>query len=141
MTHISGRISIAASPERVFDAVADSRNEPLYNPAMREVRLMTAPPIGRGSRFSAQMSDGRTVMLVELTRFERPRLLGSSTSSALMDTAGTLTFTPDGSGTTMAWDWQVRPKRWLRLLGPLFGVIGSTMERKIWRGLKAWLEG
>ena len=41
MAHISGQIHIDAAPELVFDTVADSRNEPLFNPQMREVELLT----------------------------------------------------------------------------------------------------
>ena len=37
--------------------------------------------------------------------------------------------------------WQVTPKGCLRLLGPLLGVIGGRMERRIWGGLKGYLEG
>jgi hypothetical protein len=40
----------------------------------------------------------------------------------------------------MSWDWQVRPKGWLRMLGPLSGPLGSRMERMIWTGLKHQLE-
>ena len=32
----------------------------------------------------------------------------------------------------MSWDWQVQPKGWLRLLGPLFTPIGRRMEQRIW---------
>jgi len=35
--------------------------------------------------------------------------------------------------TGMGWDWQVRPKGWLRMVGSLFGPIGGRMERRIWR--------
>jgi hypothetical protein len=34
----------------------------------------------------------------------------------------------------------VRPKGWVRLLGPLFGLLGGRMERRIWTGLKHQLE-
>jgi hypothetical protein len=54
---------------------------------------------------------------------------------------GTLTFAADGEDTIMSWDWQVRPKGWLRVLGPLSGPLGSRMERRIWTGLKHQLEG
>ena len=40
----------------------------------------------------------------------------------------------------MGWDWQVRPKGWFRLLGPLVGALGGRMERRIWAGLKHKLE-
>ena len=41
----------------------------------------------------------------------------------------------------MSWDGQVCPKGWLRMLGPLSGLLGSRMERRIWTGLKHQLEG
>ena len=62
------------------------------------------------------------------------------TASSLMTTSGTLTFSPFRDGTLMAWDWQVRPKGWLRALGPVFGPIGNRVERGIWTGLKHHLE-
>lgn len=141
MVHIAGRIRIAAPIGQVFDTVADSRNEPSFNPAMTGVDLLTPLPIGLGTRFRAHMGRASMQMLVELTQFERPHRLGSRTTSAMMETAGTLTFAVDGHDTLMSWDWQVRPKSWLRLLGPLFGPLGSRMEHRIWTGLKHQLEG
>jgi hypothetical protein len=40
----------------------------------------------------------------------------------------------------MSWDWQVRPKGWVRMLGPLVAALGGRMERRIWTGLKHQLE-
>jgi hypothetical protein len=39
MAHITGHIRIAAPAGRVFDTVADLRNEPSVNPAMTGVEL------------------------------------------------------------------------------------------------------
>jgi len=58
----------------------------------------------------------------------------------MTETSGVLTLTADGDGTVMGWDWQVRPKGWLRTIGPLFGPFGGRMERRIWAGLKYKLE-
>ncbi len=140
MAHIAGQVRIAAPVEQVFDTVADTRNEPSYNPAMADAELLTAPPIGQGTRFRARMGRARMELLVELTDFDRPHRLGSRTTSAMMDTSGGLTLTEEGDGTLMAWDWQVRPKGWLRALGPLVGPLGARMERGIWDGLKRKLE-
>jgi hypothetical protein len=103
---------------------------------MTSVELLTPPPIGRGTRFRARMGRAGTQMLVELTEFDRPHRLGSRTTSSMMETSGTLNFAAEGNGTVMGWDWQVRPKGWMRLLGPL----GSRMERRIWTGLKSQAE-
>jgi hypothetical protein len=40
----------------------------------------------------------------------------------------------------MGWDWQVHPKGWIRMLGPLSGPLGGRMERRIWTELKHQLE-
>lgn len=140
MPRIRGRIHIVAPVEQVFDTVADTRTEPSFNPAMRDVELLTPPPIGTGTRFRARMGKAGMVMLVELTEFDRPRRLGSRTTSSMMETSGTLTFAAQGGDTVMRWDWQVHPKGWLRTLGPTFGPLGSRMERRIWAGLKRHLE-
>jgi hypothetical protein len=120
--------------------VADSRNEPSFNAAMTEVELLTPEPIGLGTRFRARMGNAGMDMLVELTEFDRPHRLGSLTTSSMMETSGTLTFTTAPHSTIMAWDWQVHPKGWFRMFGPLVGPLGRRKERKIWTGLKRRLE-
>ena len=140
VAHIRRHLHISAPATRVFDTVADSRNEPTYNPAMHDVELLTPPPVGPGSRFLARMGRNDLEMLVELTEFDRPHRLGSRTTSSMMSTSGALTFEAQGDGTLMRWDWQVHPHGWLRVLGPLVGPLGGRMERGIWTGLKQHLE-
>lgn len=48
MARIEGEIVIGRPVGEVFDFVADSRNEPSFNPAMTSVELLTPLPIGRG---------------------------------------------------------------------------------------------
>jgi Polyketide cyclase / dehydrase and lipid transport len=96
MAKIEGEILIGRPVEKVFDFVADSRNEPSFNPAMTSVELLTTLPSGRGTRFRARMGRAGTQMLVELTEFHR---LGSRTTSSMMQTSGALTFAADGDGT------------------------------------------
>jgi hypothetical protein len=142
VAHLTDRIRIERPVEVVFDFIADSRNEPTYNPDMRTAVLLTDEPIGTGTRFRATMGRGGMELLVTLTTFDRPHVLGSASSSALLDAQGTLTFTPDGdTATVMAWDWQVTPRRWLRLLGPVFGPVGRRMERGIWTAARDVLQG
>jgi CheY-like chemotaxis protein len=67
-----------------IDTVADSRNEPSFNPAMGGVELLTPLPIGLGTRFRTRLGSAGTEMLVELTAFDRPRRLRSRTTSSMM---------------------------------------------------------
>jgi Polyketide cyclase / dehydrase and lipid transport len=102
MVKIDGEILIGRPVEDVFDFVADSRNEPSFNPSMTGVELLTPLPIGVGTRFRARMGRAGTQMLVELTEFDRPHRLGSRTTSSMMHTSGTLTFAAGGDGTVMS---------------------------------------
>lgn len=100
MAHIDGEIVINRPVEEVFDFVADERNEPRYNPRMLRAEQITPEPIGPGTRFGAESkSMGRTVkMVIEITTYERPHRLASSTRLSAMDINGTLTFDPLARG-------------------------------------------
>lgn len=142
MVHVEGSITIRRSVEEVFDFVADERNEVTFNPDMRSVTKLTDGPVGRGARFRAETMMGRrpVEMEIEFTEYERPSRLGSATQMSTMDLSGTLTFEPVAAGTTMRWSWDLRPKGWLRFLGPVVRVMGERSERRIWEGLKRHLE-
>jgi hypothetical protein len=96
-------------------------------------------PAGTYAR-SARLGRAGAQMLVELTEFDWPHRLGSRTTSSMMHTFGTMTFVAGGDGTIMSWAWRVRPKGWMRMLGPLFGPLGGRMERRIWTSMKRYLE-
>ena len=142
MATIDGSIYIDRLPEVVFDVVADERNEPRYNPRMTAVSLLSDPPIGQGSRFTATMkSRARTFsMIVEFTDFERPTRLGSVSTVGSMRTVGALTFEPQASGTLMRWSWDIQLRGVSKLAAPLVSWIGRRQERAIWTGLKTMLE-
>lgn len=137
---IRGELTIAAPIDVVFATVADTRNEPAFNPSMTSVELLTPEPIGLGTKFRALMGNRKLEMLVEITDFEPPHRIGPTTSSTLMDTSGALTFSSHHQQTVMSWDWEVTPKSWLRLLGPGLGLIGKRAERRIWSSMRDVLE-
>lgn len=142
MVRIAGEIVINRPVDEVFDFVADERNEPRYNPRLLYAEQTSAGPIGVGTRFEAETRTlGRTVpMVIELTTYERPRRLASSTHLSMMDIQGTLTFDPVPAGTRMRWSWQLAPHGALKLVTPLVAYMGRRQEESIWSSLKRFLE-
>jgi carbon monoxide dehydrogenase subunit G len=142
MVHIEGEIVIARPVEEVFDFVADERNEPRYNPRLLRVEQITAGFIGLGTLFRAEIASRRRTyeMIIELTNYERPRRLGSSTHMSIMETRGTLDFFPVPEGTRLRWAWDVEPRGILKLMKPLVAGMGRRQEATIWAGLKRYLE-
>jgi hypothetical protein len=58
-----------------------------------------------------------------------------------MDIGGVLLFEPVAEGTRMKWIWDIEPRGFYRLLGPLVRRMGDRQERAIWTGLKRIVEG
>jgi Polyketide cyclase / dehydrase and lipid transport len=139
---IAGEIIIQRPAAEVFDFVADERNEPSYNPQLVTAEKITSGPVGVGTRYRAEArARGRTArMTIEITGYDRPRRLDSSTTLAMMDIHGTLTFEPAGGGTRMRWSWRVRPRGLLRLATPAIAWQGRRQEQAIWASLKRHLE-
>lgn len=142
MPMIEGEVLIDRPVEIVFDFVADERHEPSYNHQMVGVEKRTPGPIGPGTRWAATMATrGRMRdMIIEVTDFERPTRLGSTSTLSTGEVRGTLTFAPVGGGTRMQWSWEVRPHGILRLLAPVVWLVGRRQEARVWAGLKRVLE-
>lgn len=142
MARVAGSIVIGRSIEQVFDAVADQTNEPRYNLAMTASRRVTDGPIGVGTHFLATiLIRGRPMEVdIEVTRFERPSVLGSRSVMVGSTVVGELRFEPVASGTRFSWEWDVTVAGPARFLGPLVSIVGRRQELAIWTGLKDWLE-
>jgi uncharacterized protein YndB with AHSA1/START domain len=142
VARIEGEIVINRPVEEVFDFLADERNEPLYNPRMLRAEKISPGPLGVGTRFRAETKTmrGTAEMTIEVTAYERPRRLASSTRLSSMEIHGTLAFDPVPEGTRMRWEWEVDPRGLLKLASPLVAWMGRRQERAIWANLKRFLE-
>jgi hypothetical protein len=111
MPRVAGVLLIERTVEDVFDFVADERN--VYDPRIVDVEKLTEGPVGVGTRFRSRSRSGRrvTTMLVELTRFDRPRRLASTTHTPSMGIHSTLTFEPVHEGTLLRWSSQLLTPR------------------------------
>lgn len=142
MSRIEGEVVIGAAPERVFDVVADERNEPRYNPRIVRAEKVSDGPVGLGSRFVAEPRGmgSRGGMTVEIVDYERPGRLGTSIRSSYMDVDGRLSFDAVDGGTRMRWSWETRLHGLARVMRPLLWAVGPRWERRNWVGLKHFLE-
>jgi hypothetical protein len=53
---------------------------------------------------------------------------------------GTLTFEEVGGRTRLCWDWDMSLLGPLRVVAPALRLVGPRRERRIWVGLKRYLE-
>jgi hypothetical protein len=83
---------------------------------------------------------GTVEMVIEITAYERPRRLASSTHLSAMDIHETLNFDPVPEGTRMRWSWELEPRSVFKLMAPISARIGKRQEATIWGNLKQFLE-
>ena len=87
---------IASAPERVFDTLADLRNETQWNSRVSSAELRSDEPIGAGSRFA--IVNGGTSYDVTITTFDRPsRLVLEASGKPDLTITYALAPTPDGT--------------------------------------------
>lgn len=92
-------VTVSQPLEKVFDTLADLRNEPAWNPEVAEVELLTGEPVDGDSRFSL-MREGMPFDAT-LRRHQRPHLLEITTTGAQLTTRSVLAFMEGAAGTVV----------------------------------------
>jgi uncharacterized protein YndB with AHSA1/START domain len=135
---VAATTRIACPPGRVFDTLADMRNEPRWNSRVSRAELQGEEPIELGSRFS--IVNGGSPYEVTITTFERPsRLVFEARGRPDLTIAYTLSPTADG--TDLESDLDFRPTGATKLLFALLGPVIRRDVPKQYASLKALCEG
>jgi uncharacterized protein YndB with AHSA1/START domain len=108
---------IANPPERVFDAMADARNETQWNSKVTKSEMTGDGPIRQGSKFTT-VNRGKPYPSV-ISTYDRPNLLVFEVTGSQMDITTTFRFTPAGEGTALDSEFDFRPKGFTKLMFPV----------------------
>jgi uncharacterized protein YndB with AHSA1/START domain len=117
--------TLAASPESVFDFVADVANQATWNKDVSNLVQLTDGPPQVGTKMTGEFNRlGR--IDTEITVFERPSRLVLSSTGAQADMTLDFRFVPDGEGTQMTVSGEVSLKGGLRFMeGALRGPVAQ----------------
>jgi uncharacterized protein YndB with AHSA1/START domain len=137
LVRVTATTRIACSPERVFDTLADLRNETRWNSRVSSAKLRSAGPVGPASRFA--IVNGGTTYDVSISTFDRPsRLVLEARGNP--DLTISYTFTSTAEGTELKSDFDFRPRGFTKAL---FGLLGPVIRRDVpkqYSSLKALCE-
>jgi len=106
---------------RVFDLMADARNEPTWNTKVASVELQTPEPIGLGSSFTS-VYRGLTYA-VTLTDHERPSRLSFSIHGKLLTISPRFSFEASDDSTRLRAEFDVQPRGLMKAFLPLMGPL------------------
>ena len=122
---------IDCPPTTAFDLMADVRNETRWNDGVSSAELLTAEPVGPGSRFVT--THGWPLGQIEstITAFTRPQRFDVRATSKAMDLALSATFAETGSGTSIHAEFDPAPKGLMKVLLPLLlPMIRRDLDRQ-----------
>jgi uncharacterized protein YndB with AHSA1/START domain len=109
------QMTVARSPEDVFDFLVDLRNAPQWEPNCQEVDKTSDGPIGKGTTFRAKKGMGR--LESEIVEFDRPLRFASRDEGRGMQCGLDFRCDPKDGGT------QVSGKLWMQPHGLMRGLV------------------
>lgn len=139
MMVLENSVDVAVPPQEAFDYLSELRNEAEWNPRMRSVRLLTAGPVGTGSRYQARWAGGPDTV-VEYTRFDRPDGWASIGRSGMMTIRFSARVAPIPPGSRLTVRMELIPHGPARLLQPLLRRRMQSAELDNMRRIKMTLE-
>lgn len=117
-----------APPDRVWAVASDFANAPQRIRAITRIELLTPEPIGKGTRFREWR--GRQVVDMEIVAWSPPRSYSLRGFAVGTEFTSEIRCVPDGSGTRIEMEIQVRPTTFVaKLLSPLMALLSKMMVK------------
>jgi len=135
---VSVSVDIDAPRERVFDLMADVRNEPEWNSQASKAELRSSEPIGLGSRFMT-INRGEEYDAV-ITSYTRPSDLRFEVTGKRMTILGAITFTGDAGRTHLDAHFDMQPRGVAKVMLPLMSPLVRRDFPKQFASFKAFCE-
>lgn len=143
MFTVTESVSIARSPDDVFDFFTDGRNRPRWDTTVIFEKLTSPEPVGVGSTIHTRMRMlGReTDFDWRVREFDRPRRMAIISTAGMFPTGLLLDFSPVGEGCRAIATIEGRPAGMLRMVEPMIAEsVRSTLSAGLQRAT-ALLEG
>jgi uncharacterized protein YndB with AHSA1/START domain len=130
MARVTVERTVAAPPERVFQAATDIHHWAEIVPAIERVEVLTPGPMRVGTRFreTRRMMGREATEEMTVTAFEAPRsyTLGAESHGCRYRTE--LRFEPAGAGTRMVFEFRAEP---LTFTAKVLSVLMKPMMKKM----------
>ena len=139
MPSVEVQTTIAAPPERVFEAATDLAALPETMSGIDSVEILSEGPFGEGTRWR----ETRTLYGKQATEemwvagFDPPRSYVVEAESHGAQYRTEITFVPDGNGTRVTFVFGARP---LSFFARLFSVFSGLMMKSVRKALEQDLE-
>ena len=141
MITVELQTEIEASPETVFDLLADHTKFPLWDPHMIECKLFTEGPIVKGSKgiTIGEFRGKRIETEIYYDAYDRPKYVSGGTLSGPVKARNISIFSPTETGTLVNWKMEVQFKGFMRLLEPFMRASLIKQREETMNALKDYI--
>ena len=146
MVKMNLSICINATPETVFDVVADIENSPDRIEWYEKVEMLTDGLVAVGTKWreTRVMNNRQSCEEWELTEIERPNYFSAYCDSQGYDVNYTMRVDPEGSGSKLTLDMTTKPRTFVgKLMTPVEWLMSGMMRKIVLKDLestKAYIE-
>jgi hypothetical protein len=139
MAEINVKKQVEAAPDRVFAVATDLENAASRVKGIEKLEMLTDGPVGVGTKFreTRTMFGREATEDMEITAFDPPRSYEVHAESHGCRYHTVISFTPVGSGTEMAMNFQATP---LTMTAKMMAVVFKPMMNSLLKCLDADLE-
>jgi uncharacterized protein YndB with AHSA1/START domain len=126
MRRVEASLELPATPQRVFDFVADLANLPLWQSGIVSAELTSSPPVGIGSTAHVvrELMGQRLAVDVRVTAFEPGSRLGLASAASGIGIEATLELAPTGAGSVARFSMEIRAQN--VFMKPIEGAVAGA---------------
>ena len=146
MSKMNLSVDIEATPEAVFDMIADIENSVTRIDGIEKIEMLTEGPVGVGTKWreTRLMMKKEAVEEMEITAFERPTHYTVYCDSCGYDMNWTMRVEPRGDSSTLTLDMTSKARTLMgKLMTPLGWLMSGMMKKCVVKDLeniKAYIE-
>jgi carbon monoxide dehydrogenase subunit G len=131
MRTVTASATIPATPDQVFDFVADLENLPSWQTGIVSAELTTPGPVGVGSRAHVvrQLLGQRLAVDLALVDHQPGRRLELTSAASGVGVRAILELAPEDGATRLAFTMEIRAKN--VFMAPVEGMVAGAAERDI----------
>ena len=136
MFTVTESVSIARSPEDVFDFFTDGRNRPRWDSTVIFDRLTSPEPVGVGSTIHSRMRTmgGESDFHWRVTEFDRPTRMAMVSTAGMLPTSVLFEFSAADEGCRARATIDARPTGMMRIVEPMIREsVRSTLATGLLR--------
>ena len=136
-------MSTSWEPETAFDFMADLRNFALWDPGVRNVRVVAGEVPGPGAAFDVEVRVpfGAMTLRYEVITWERPRRLVVRAETSRLSSLDEILVEPTRDATTVTYDADLQLRGASRIANPVLGVMFGRIGDRAAAGLRRMLAG